>query len=74
MKVKSAPKRRSKKPAKAVRKTSSSPAATTSFPIVGIGASAGGLEATLRAEQAGLQKCVMKQSVKLAQLKKRTKA
>jgi two-component system CheB/CheR fusion protein len=45
MKIKSAPKRPVKKPAKSVLKISPSPAATASFPIVGIGASAGGLEA-----------------------------
>jgi len=45
MKTKSVLKSQQKKPAKAVRKKTSSPAVPVSFPIVGIGASAGGLEA-----------------------------
>jgi two-component system CheB/CheR fusion protein len=45
MKIKSAPKRQTKKPAKAASKKSIPSAANVSFPIVGIGASAGGLEA-----------------------------
>ena len=45
MKKKSTPARRRSKPVKAVRLQSSAPAASATFPIVGIGASAGGLEA-----------------------------
>ena len=45
MKRKSAPERRQKKPAKAVQQATPYPQASVSFPIVGIGASAGGLEA-----------------------------
>ena len=45
MKRKSAPERRQKKPANAVPQAAPSPQASVSFPIVGIGASAGGLEA-----------------------------
>ncbi len=45
MKRKSAPKRRQKKPANAASPRTPSPQASVSFPIVGIGASAGGLEA-----------------------------
>lgn len=45
MKIKSAPKRQKKNPVKAVRKKTSSPTTNVSFPIIGIGASAGGLEA-----------------------------
>jgi chemotaxis methyl-accepting protein methylase/PAS domain-containing protein len=45
MKKKSASKRRLQKPANAVRQVTPSPQANVSFPIVGIGASAGGLEA-----------------------------
>ena len=45
MKRKSAPERRQKKPAKAVQQATPYPRASVSFPIVGIGASAGGLEA-----------------------------
>ena len=45
MKRKSAPERRQKKPANAVPQATPSPQASVSFPIVGIGASAGGLEA-----------------------------
>jgi chemotaxis methyl-accepting protein methylase len=43
--MKSVPKSQQKKPVKAVRKKTSSPSASASFPIVGIGSSAGGLEA-----------------------------
>ena len=45
MKRKSAPKRRQEKPANTVPQEAPSPQANVSFPIVGIGASAGGLEA-----------------------------
>src|ERR1035441_6801356 len=45
MSTKSKPERRSKKPANAVRVAAPAPPARDSFPIVGIGASAGGLEA-----------------------------
>ena len=45
MKRKSASKRRQKKPANAASPKTPSPQASVSFPIVGIGASAGGLEA-----------------------------
>ncbi len=45
MKRKSAPERRQTKPANAVQQTTLSAQASASFPIVGIGASAGGLEA-----------------------------
>ena len=45
MKRKSEPKRRQKRPARAVPPKAPSPQASVSFPIVGIGASAGGLEA-----------------------------
>ncbi len=45
MKRESAPVRRRKKPASAVPQATPSPQASASFPIVGIGASAGGLEA-----------------------------
>ncbi len=45
MKRKSAPQRRQKKPANTVPQAAPSPEASVSFPIVGIGASAGGLEA-----------------------------
>jgi two-component system CheB/CheR fusion protein len=45
MKTKSASDRRRKKPAKAARQATAAPPASLSFPIVGIGASAGGLEA-----------------------------
>ena len=45
MKRKSPPKRRPNKTANAVLKTPAPPTASVSFPIVGIGASAGGLEA-----------------------------
>jgi two-component system CheB/CheR fusion protein len=45
MKTKSASKRRQKKPANAARQETAAPPASVSFPIVGIGASAGGLEA-----------------------------
>jgi len=45
MKRKSAPERRQKKPANAVQRATPSAPASVSFPIVGIGASAGGLEA-----------------------------
>jgi chemotaxis methyl-accepting protein methylase/PAS domain-containing protein len=45
MKRKSAPERRQKKPARAVQPATLSAPASVSFPIVGIGASAGGLEA-----------------------------
>ena len=45
MKLKSAPKRRPKKPVHTARQTPPASAASVSFPIVGIGASAGGLEA-----------------------------
>jgi len=45
MKPESAPKRRPKKPAHTARQTTPAPPAGVSFPIVGIGASAGGLEA-----------------------------
>jgi len=43
--MKSVPKKQPKKPAEAARKKTASPSASVSFPIVGIGASAGGLEA-----------------------------
>ena len=45
MKTKSKPERRQKKPANAARETTPASPASVSFPIVGIGASAGGLEA-----------------------------
>ena len=45
MKRKSEPERRQKRPARAVPRKAPSPQASVSFPIVGIGASAGGLEA-----------------------------
>jgi two-component system CheB/CheR fusion protein len=45
MKKKSSPARRRKKPANVARKTTPTLPASVSFPIVGIGASAGGLEA-----------------------------
>jgi two-component system CheB/CheR fusion protein len=45
MKIKSAPKRRLRKPAHTARQTTPASPASVSFPIVGIGASAGGLEA-----------------------------
>jgi two-component system CheB/CheR fusion protein len=45
MPTKSKPERRKRKPAQVARKTPPAPPARTSFPIVGIGASAGGLEA-----------------------------
>jgi len=45
MKLKSAPKRRPKKPAHRARRETPAVPARASFPIVGIGASAGGLEA-----------------------------
>jgi two-component system CheB/CheR fusion protein len=45
MKNKSSPARRRKKPANVARETTSTLPASVSFPIVGIGASAGGLEA-----------------------------
>ena len=45
MKRKSAPEHRRKKPAKAVQQATPYPQASVSFPIVGIGASAGGLDA-----------------------------
>jgi two-component system CheB/CheR fusion protein len=45
MKTKSKPDRRRKKPANAARETTATSPASVSFPIVGIGASAGGLEA-----------------------------
>jgi chemotaxis response regulator CheB len=45
MKRKSTPERRQKKPANAVQQATPSSQASVSFPIVGIGASAGGLEA-----------------------------
>jgi two-component system CheB/CheR fusion protein len=45
MKKKSSPSRRQKRPANAARTTAPAPPANVSFPIVGIGASAGGLEA-----------------------------
>jgi two-component system CheB/CheR fusion protein len=45
MKKKSSPSRRPKKPAKVARPETSASAAMVAFPIVGIGASAGGLEA-----------------------------
>ena len=45
MRTKTFPKRRPNKSARAVPKKAPPPPATTSFPIVGIGASAGGLEA-----------------------------
>jgi len=44
MKRKSEPERRQKRPARAVPRKAPSPQASVSFPIVGIGASAGGLE------------------------------
>ncbi len=43
--MKSAPKHRKKKPAETAKQKSPAPASSASFPIVGIGASAGGLEA-----------------------------
>ncbi len=45
MKKKSLPSRRRKTPGKVVRAKPSAPPASDSFPIIGIGASAGGLEA-----------------------------
>jgi two-component system CheB/CheR fusion protein len=45
MKLNSASERRRKEPANAARQETAAPPATVSFPIVGIGASAGGLEA-----------------------------
>jgi two-component system CheB/CheR fusion protein len=45
MKPKPLPKRRSSRPARAVQQTAPPPPANVSFPIVGIGASAGGLDA-----------------------------
>ncbi len=45
MKKKAPPARRQKKPAKVIRAKSTASPAATAFPIVGIGASAGGLEA-----------------------------
>ena len=45
MKIKPKPERRARKTVPALRKTISSPPASTAFPIVGIGTSAGGLEA-----------------------------
>jgi chemotaxis methyl-accepting protein methylase len=45
MKRKSSPKRRPKKSTRAVRRKAAPPSTDVSFPIVGIGASAGGLEA-----------------------------
>jgi chemotaxis methyl-accepting protein methylase/PAS domain-containing protein len=44
MKIKTAPERRRKKPANAARQATAAPPTGVSFPIVGIGASAGGLE------------------------------
>jgi two-component system CheB/CheR fusion protein len=43
--MKSVPKNKQKKPVKAARKKPAAPTAAVPFPIVGIGASAGGLEA-----------------------------
>lgn len=45
MKRQSAPKRRPRKPARTARETTLASPASAPFPIVGIGASAGGLEA-----------------------------